>query len=151
MNLTEKEKASLKKVYYNTRNPAAFSGLTKFYKSLKSKNIKISHAKVKKWLSSQDAYTLHKGNVNKFKKNKTMSYKVDWLWQCDLADMSNISRQNNGVKFLLVCIDVLSRFLFIRPLKNKTAEAVNKAFFDIFQKSGRKPKKIHSDGGNYNY
>ena len=39
--------------------------------------------------------------------------------QIDLADMSNISSVNDGVKFLLIAIDVFSRSAYVIPLRNK--------------------------------
>jgi hypothetical protein len=35
------------------------------------------------------------------------------------------------VKYLLVTIDVFSRYVRVRPLKNKTAKAVEKSLADI--------------------
>lgn len=35
---------------------------------------------------------------------------IDSMWDGDLADVSNISSQNDGYKFLLVLIDILVAF-----------------------------------------
>jgi hypothetical protein len=45
----------------------------------------------------------------------------------DLADTSNISDDNNGIKYLLFVIDIFSKYLWIKPLENKTAKDVVKA------------------------
>jgi len=40
------------------------------------------------------------------------------LFDGDLADMQNVSKYNDGVKFLLILKDVFSRFLWVVPLKD---------------------------------
>lgn len=44
---------------------------------------------------------------------------IDFMWDGDLVDVSNILFENDGYKFLLVLIDIFSCFLFIVFLKNK--------------------------------
>ena len=46
---------------------------------------------------------------------------IDTLWQADLADFQNISKYNNGYNYILICIDVFSKFLMVEKLKNKNA------------------------------
>ena len=57
---------------------------------------------------------------------------------------------NDGVKYLLTVIDILSTFGWMRPLKRKTGEEVAAAFKSIF-KLGRKPKNIWVDKGREFY
>ena len=47
-----------------------------------------------------------------------------------------------------MCIDVFSRFMFVRPLLDKTNKHVRQAFESIFVDSGRQPKKIRTDQGS---
>ena len=60
--------------------------------------------------------------------------------------MGKFSKWNNGVRYLLMVIDVFSKFGWIEPLKNKKGETVVKAFKNILKK-GRKPKYLWSDEG----
>src|SRR5689334_7452805 len=46
--------------------------------------------------------------------------------QIDLMDMSNYSRLNKGIKYLMCIIDVYSRYAFVYPLKNKTTIETSK-------------------------
>lgn len=69
------------------------------------------------------------------------------MWDGDLADMNNISKLNNGFKYLLVLIDIFSRYLIMVPLKDKTHQSVIKALTKIFQKD-RKPKVLRTDKGS---
>ena len=47
------------------------------------------------------------------------------LLQADLLDISNLSGSKNNIKYLLICIDVRSRFAFVTPLTNKNADTIN--------------------------
>ena len=52
--------------------------------------------------------------------------------------------QIEGVKYLLMVIDVFSKNGWIKPLKDKKTETVSKAFDEIF-KSKRKPQMFWTD------
>ena len=71
---------------------------------------------------------------------------IDSQWDIDLMDVGSLAKKNDGIKFLLVAIDVFSKSLFVRPLKTKTGKEVKAALEDIFRK-GRKPKKCRFDQG----
>ena len=62
--------------------------------------------------------------------------------------MQKFSKWNKGVKYLLMVIDVFSKYGWIKPLKDKKTEIVSKAFDDIFKTSKRKPKMLWSDKGS---
>jgi hypothetical protein len=64
-----------------------------------------------------------------------------------LAEVGNLASYNEDVRFLLVVIDVVSKFTFVEPLKTKRAEEVRNAFVKIFSESSRKPKKLQTDDG----
>ena len=131
----------LKKVYYNIEHPASFSGVLKL-----SRATKVPVKKTKEWLTSQDTYTLHKPVRYKFQRRRVMSYGIGDLLQCDLVDVSKFAKYNKGVKFLLVCIDVFSKYAHAIPLKNKSAASVLSAFKTLFKKLGV-VKHLHTDGG----
>ena len=61
-------------------------------------------------------------------------------------DMSNVSQENDGVHFVLVAIDIFSRYTLLEPLKTKQGQAVLNAFSKIFAQ-GRQPNKMTSDKG----
>ena len=53
---------------------------------------------------------------------------LDEIWTADLVEMVKFSRWNDGVKFLLMVIDVFSKYGWIEPVKNKNGETIVKAF-----------------------
>ena len=64
----------------------------------------------------------------------------------DLADMQSLKLYNDGYRYLLVCIDVFSKYAWIVPIKSKTGPALVEAF-KVILSSGRKPHKIMTDQG----
>ena len=64
--------------------------------------------------------------------------------------MQQFSRWNKGYRYLLMVIDVFSKYGWIVPLKDKKGESVTKAFSEIF-KEGRKPQYLWVDKGKEFY
>ena len=62
-----------------------------------------------------------------------------------MADLSALSKVNDGYKFLLLVIDTFSKYGYLIPLKNKKGKTVADALKDIFKK--RKPEKLWTDKG----
>jgi hypothetical protein len=141
------EKA-LKKVYYDVKHPASFSSLPKLHKFFKGK---LSKKFIKNWLSKQETYTLHRYTRRNFDRNRYFVSNIDDLWEIDLCDMRSISQHNDGVNYLVIIIDVFSKYTWVAALKSKRAEVVMIAINSIITKSGRKPQAIRSDkGGEFN-
>ena len=85
--------------------------------------------------------TLHIVPVKKIRHRKVLSHTIDYLWEADLVDMTELSRQNKGYKFLLVVIDTFSTFAFEEPLKNKGGPEIPKAFPPFYVKVNENRKK----------
>src|SRR3978361_1579323 len=85
-----------------------------------------------------------------FRRRRTVIKGLDDLWQIDLAELPQYTRENSGFKFILVVIDCFSKFLWTRKLKSKTAEEVSKAMADVLS-SARQPKNLQSDAGKEFY
>ena len=101
---------------------------------------------VREWLQSQDTYTLHKPTRRRFPRRQVVVYGIDHQWQADLVDLAKLCSYNKGFKYLLTCIDVLSRYAWVVPLKDKTGKTLKDAFHVIF-KSGRRPIRLQTDKG----
>lgn len=130
----------LKNQYYDLKSSGSYLGPVKLYKSLKMRGINISLYQIQKWLKNQDDYSLQRPSRHPRKRARVVVSDIDNQWDADLADMSSLSRFNGGIKYLLVVIDIFSRFLWVQPLKNKTGKEVVEGFKHILQ-SGRKCKK----------
>ena len=97
--------------------------------------------------SQQLADELHKPITKNFSKRKVISNGIDKIWAADLVEMQMFSKWNNGIKYLLMVIDVFSKYGWIAPLKDKKTESVSKAFNEIFKKNKRKPMMLWTDKG----
>ena len=137
----------LTQLYYNPKRSGSFGGVERLYRDVKKEGkYDISRAQLKKWLMKQDTYTLHKQARRHYKRNRVIVGGIDELWQMDLADMQSHAKENDGYRYLLVCIDVFSKYVWVIPLKTKTGPASVTAFKEILE-SGRKPQKIQTDEG----
>ena len=133
---------TLKKVYYTPSHASSYGGINAIKRVVPKKYKK----QVQPWLSQQDTYTLHKPVRYRFPRRRIIVGGIDHQWQADLVDVSRLSKYNKGTKYLLTCIDVLSKYAFVVPLKNKTGQSLVDAFHQIF-KSGRRPLALQTDKG----
>ena len=136
-----------KKHYFNFNSAAAFAGPKKLKTVLKQNGYNVSLNEVQKWLQDQDAYSLMKPAIYRFKRQRVVSAGIDYLWDGDLADVSNIKSVNDGYSFLLILIDVFSRFLWIEPIKTKSQNDMKSGFERIFSRTTRQPRKLRTDNG----
>ena len=97
--------------------------------------------------SQQLADELHKPITKNFSKRKVISNGIDKIWAADLVEMQKFGKWNKGIKYLLMVIDVFSKYGWIKPLQDKKTESVSKAFDEIFKKSKRKPTMLWTDKG----
>jgi len=64
----------------------------------------------------------------------------------DLADFTHI-RNDDGYRYIMIIIDVFSKFVILRPLKEKSAYAIAKELFDVGNLVGHF-KVLQSDNGS---
>ena len=75
---------------------------------------------------------------------------VNRIWTADLVDMQKYARQNKGFKYILVVLDIFSRYAWARAIKDKTGLSVKNAFQDIMS-DGTKSNKLWTDKGTEFY
>ena len=90
---------------------------------------------------------LHKPIRHKFPKRMVFSKTIDDIWAADLVEMIPFAKYNKGYKYLLMIIDVFSKYAWIFPLKTKTSAEVTAAFKKVFKSSNRIPAKLWTDDG----
>jgi len=99
--------------YYEPSMPGSYGGVKPFAR-YSSSAIKPT----KKWLTSQDTYTLHKLVRKIFPRRRTFAKGKNDSFQADLAETQNLSTYNDGYRWLkpeLTCIDVFSKRAFALP------------------------------------
>lgn len=138
----------LSRIYYNPSNKASLGSVRNLYKEAKADPLwKGTLKDVKNFLASQPTYTRHRDRLLKFKRRRFITLGIGYCYQADLADVSSLSRQNDGVKFLLCVIDTFSKFSWVRPLKTKGSLDTVAAFRSILQESDRIPITLFTDKG----
>ena len=93
---------------------------------------------------------LLKPKLKRFPRRVIHPLAVNRIWTADLVDMQKYSRQNKGFKYILVVLDIFSRYAWARALKNKTGASVRNAFQNIIS-DGSKPSKLWTDKGTEFY
>ena len=83
---------------------------------------------------SELAEELHKPIKRKFRKRRVFVNGIDKIWAGDLADMRAFSKHNDGVTFLLLIIDIFSKYGWVIPLKNKEGKTVAEALKKYLRK-----------------
>lgn len=136
----------LRSIYYDQKHPSSFSTAEKLYQTAKEILPIISIEDVKEWLSGEFTYTLHKPQRKHFKRNPIIVEDIDQQWEADLVDMQEYKKVNKGFNYMLTVIDVLSKYAWAVPIKNKTSESIIQAFKVIF-KDKRQPIYIRTDQG----
>jgi hypothetical protein len=137
----------LNQIYYQLNSSAAYSGIDKVYKEAKKYFPKLKLNDVIYYLQGQSTYTLYRPSRKRYKRLATVPSGLHTDWQCDLAIFDSLRKNNDGYKYLLVCIDVLSRKIFVSPAQSKSSQHMKKAFDKIFLSSKIKPHKLYSDRG----
>nr|CAD2155620.1 unnamed protein product [Meloidogyne enterolobii] len=136
----------LDKLYNDPANPAGFAGVNQLWIEARKKDASIKKKDVEEYLEGNRTYTIHRPRRVHFKRSITYpsEYMIDV--QCDLADFQKLSRQNNGKKYALVAIDVLSR-VFAEPVRTKKSNDMIDAFEKILSRMEMHPHRIFSDKG----
>ena len=79
---------------------------------------------------------LHKPIKRNFTWRRVVVNHIDEIWCSDLVEMQQFSKWNKGYRYLLMVLDVFSKYGWIVPLKDKKGETVTEAFKTIL-KEGR--------------
>jgi len=135
-------KQKLSYVYSRPNPPASFGGV----RALKRYSGRLEKD-VRRFLSQQDAYMLHKPTRIRFPRRKTYSKGIRDFYQVDLVDVSSLSSFNNGMRFILVCIDVFNKKAFAVGIKTNAARDVTQAFERIISMDQKPPTMTQSNKG----
>ena len=83
------------------------------------------------YLLSKDSYVSTSPIIRKFLRKKYIVSQINTSFQCDLAVMSTIfgeslPKHNKNTRYLLILVDMLSRFIYVYKLTSKSSQAVAK-------------------------
>ena len=115
------ERKTLEQLY--SKGPASF-GRSKRLKE----HSKLSLAEVKSYLDTKPSFTKYRSIRKQFPRLKVIVKDINENWSLDLAYVDNLAKYNRDVKYLLVAVDCLSRYLRVEPMKTKYATEADGAF-----------------------
>ena len=137
--ITSSHVKQLNKLY--TKGSAAFGSIANLKKASG-----LPRSKVVQYLQSKAPYTKYRQFRKTFPRLKVVAYRINEIWSVDVAYMDKIAQHNNGVKYLLVAVDVLSRYLRVQPMKALYAKDVVEAFKKMIEQ--KKPERVWTDKGS---
>lgn len=130
----------LKELFYDPKK--GFASFTKFKQRVKEAGIKISDEELKKWLEKQFV-TQVTAPVEKAKEfNSIISHQPNNNWQLDLLIYNRYEWK--GYQYILVIIDVHSRYVWAFPLTNRRNETIMNLIDEVGKNNGY-PKNINLD------
>ena len=145
MSKKKKIKRNLLEAYHDPSASGSLGGVRRFAEANK-----ITIKKAQSLLEKDLGYTLHKPRRKRFKTLPVVAEGMDHQWVADLVEVQTLSRYNRGYRYLLTVIDVLSKYAWVQPLKDKTGVQLVKAFEKIL-KTGRRPIQLQTDRGKEFY
>jgi hypothetical protein len=140
----------LRKIYYDTRESSvAFTGIGALWRFIKNDNNRppgTDFKKVTQWLTTQNAHNVFKNPKKGFATEKIIVEYPDQMWDCDIMVMEN-AQANRGVRYVFCCIDIFSRYLWIKLMKTKTAAESGRALQAIISEHDRTCEVLRTDNG----
>ena len=108
--ITSSHVKQLNKLY--TKGSAAFGNIANLKKASG-----LPRSKVVQYLQAKAPHTKYKQFRKTFPRLKAVAYRINEIWSVDVAYVDKIAQHNNGVKYLLVAVYVLSRYLRVQPMR----------------------------------
>ena len=137
--LSKSEKAKLQRLYREGK--AAYGSVKNLQKASG-----LSKRKVTDFLYRKYSYTKFRQAFRHFERLPAFAKRINECWCLDLAFMDKLSEFNDGVKYLLICVDVFSRLVRVQSMKSKYASDAVAAFKKILRKN-TKPERVWVDQG----
>ena len=135
----------IEKIYFDPEHPVSYEGPKQLYDFIKKdEKYKISHSQLKKWLQKQNSYSINKTAKRNFQRSCVIVSGIDDQFDADLASFISYANDNDGYKYLLVVIDIFSRYAWVESIKDKTANEIVQAFNKIISE-GRIPHRLWTD------
>lgn len=138
----------LKDIYYNPRHEASFSRPDQLFDFIKKDGKhELTRAEVVDWLKWQRVYTTH---LPRKKAKYNSPVVVPYLnYQYDIDSAVLPTSRKKALKYFILAIDIFSRKVAARGVKDLKALTTKRALSEIFAELGT-PERIRTDqGGEY--
>ena len=142
-----KTQEELLTLYTSEGHPIAFSAPGKVYEYFDGK---LSRDFIQKALELNDTYGLHREYKRPKVHNPFFSYVRRKNFQADLISIDNLKRDNDGISYLNLIIDVFSRKIWVIPQKDKSAKTTCDAlrgWLNTIAEDSHRNKQLLTDRG----
>ena len=136
---SKSEKVSLNRLY--SRSRAAYGSVRNL-----SKASGLSKKKVEQFLQTKTSFTKFGPPIKRFRMLQAFSKYIIEIWRMDLAFVDKLASQNDEVKYLLVAVDVFSRFVRVQTMKTNYAKDTLQPFKKMISRKNT-PEKLWVDKG----
>ena len=99
---------------------------------------KLPLGKVQSYLEAKPSFTKYRSIRLKFPRLKVFVKDINEIWSLDLTHVDQLAKYNHKMKYLLVAVDCLSRYLRVELLKTKYATETAEAFQKMIKLSSLK-------------
>jgi hypothetical protein len=134
--------SNIKKLYFNPKFAGSFSGLSAFQKH---RNLNITKQQTEAELLKLPEYFLYRPARKKIKRRRVMVHFVNFQITFDLIDVQRWSKENNGYRYIFICLDAFSRKMYTVPIKDKTGKTLIYAMKKVLKDMPKLPRYAHSD------
>lgn len=128
--------------YVKSGHPIAYSAPGRV-----AKHFDISLKNAKEVLEEVEGYTLHREYKQPRHYNPYYVHNRREQVQGDLIDIAKLSRENDGVRFLLLLIDVMTKKIWVYSLTSKNAVSMKTALTHWLESLRTLPKILKTDKG----
>ena len=120
--LLKSEKVRLNRLY--SRGRAAYGSIQNLIKASGLSKKKVE----KKILQTKTSYTKFGQPIRSFRRLQAFSKYINEIWCIDLAFVDKLASQNNGIKYLLVAVDIFHEICQSSNNENKVCQRHFKSF-----------------------
>ena len=133
----------IQNTYFNPSAPGSFSAISGFLRNHKFKDKKT----VEKTLNDLKTFSLHKPIRKVWIRRKVIVATSRDVCATDLIDVSNLSSENDNKNWILLIVDVFSKYLWAYEMSTKSADSVYRVFAKHFKQKDRRCNRLWSDSG----
>lgn len=132
----------VQRAYTTPGNAVAFSTPSRV-----AKHFNIKESVAREILEHLDGYTLHREYKQPKQYNPYYVHNRREQVQADLIDIGKIAASNDGIRFLLLLIDIMTKKIWVYALRRKTAMTMKRALSHWLLRLDEMPQKLRTDRG----
>ncbi len=142
--------SKLHKIYHNIGQEGAYNNNPNTLTKLVSKQgfPTASVKDIKDFLTTEQSYTIHRRfNKVQFPRRHIRIPAGGVRVDIDLIELADLKQWNDGHAFILVAIDVFSKFIWATAIKRKESKQCAEVFDEMIKKQKLRATLIYSDAG----